>query len=297
MTTTNTNTSPVVAEAIDAISHIATLPEVTIKIIELVEDPSSTAQDLQQIIQNDAALCSRILKVVNSSFYGLPGQVSTVERAIVLLGLNAVKNIAVSASMSTLFRGGRICPVLDARDLWLHAVCTATISKLLADELRLAVADEAFLAGLVHDIGLLVELQYDRARFVKVVNAAAPGTDGFSTESFRDIEREIFNADHQEFGRGLCNKWRFPDIFIQAAGYHHEPLELPAGQRSMACLIHVADRIAGSLDDLYGFRMDIESTDIDSSVLDDIGLTQTQVERVREIAPQHVDDVAALLGG
>lgn len=297
MTATNTQISPVVAEAIDAISHIATLPEVTMKIIELVEDPTSTAQDLQSIIQNDAALCSRILKVVNSSFYGLPGQVSTVERAIVLLGLNAVKNIAVSASMSTLFRGGRICPTLDARDLWLHAVCTATVAKLIADELRLAVADEAFLAGLVHDIGLLVELQYDRAKFVKVVNEAKPNPEGFCTGHFRSIEKEVFGADHQEFGRGLCNKWRFPDIFIQAAGFHHDPLSLPAGQRSMACLIHIADRISASLDELGGFRMDISNTDIDPSVLDEIGLTNEQVQRVIETAPEHVDDVVGLLAG
>jgi HD-like signal output (HDOD) protein len=234
---------------------------------------------------------------VNSSFYGLPGQVSTVERAIVLLGLNAVKNIAVSASMSTLFRGGRICPVLDARDLWLHAVCTATTSKLIADELRLAVADEAFLAGLIHDIGLLVELQFDRARFVKVVTNAKPNADGYCTEHFRTIERDVFGADHQEFGRGLCRKWRFPDIFVQAAGYHHEPLELPAGQRSMACLIYVADRIAASLDDLNGFRMDISSAKIDPSVLDELGLTEEQVEKIRAEAPSYVDDVANLLAG
>ena len=295
MTTTNPATNQVVTEAINAISHIATLPEVTIRIIELVEDPASTAQDLQTIIQNDAALCSRILKVVNSSFYGLPGQVSTVERAIVLLGLNAVKNIAVSASMSTLFRGGRVRPTLDARDLWLHAVCTATTAKLIADELRLAVADEAFLGGLIHDIGLLVELQYDRQRFVQVVTEAQPCADGYCTEHFRTIEKRVFGADHQEFGKGLCAKWRFPDIFIQATGFHHQPLDLPAGQRSMACLIYVADRIAASLDELNGFRMDISSADIDPAVIDELGLTPEQVDSIRERVPEHVDDVANLL--
>ena len=97
--------SAVVEAAIRNISHIATLPEITLRIIELVEDASSTAQDLHKVIQNDPALCSRILKVVNSAFYGLPRQIGSINRAIVLLGLNAVKNIAIAASLTKLFRG------------------------------------------------------------------------------------------------------------------------------------------------------------------------------------------------
>ena len=96
--TTREERSSVVTKAVQGISHIATLPEVTVKIIELVEDPTSTAQDLHKIISNDPALCSRILKVVNSAFYGLPRQIGSINRAIVLLGLNAVKNIAIAAS-------------------------------------------------------------------------------------------------------------------------------------------------------------------------------------------------------
>ncbi|MEN1706028.1 MAG: HDOD domain-containing protein, partial [Planctomycetota bacterium] len=94
---TDVQREQILAEAIGEISHIATLPEITLKIIELVEDPSSTAQDLHNLISIDPALCSRVLKVVNSSFYGLPGQIASINRAIVMLGLNAVKNIAIAA--------------------------------------------------------------------------------------------------------------------------------------------------------------------------------------------------------
>jgi len=99
-----------IADAVNSISHIATLPEITLKIIELVENPRSTAQDLNKLISNDPALVSRILKVVNSAFYGLPGQIGSINRAIVLLGLNAVKNIVIAASLTKLFRGGRVSP-------------------------------------------------------------------------------------------------------------------------------------------------------------------------------------------
>src|SRR5690606_32325129 len=110
-----------IANAIREISHIATLPEITLKIVSLVEDPKSTAQDLHKVISNDPALCARILKVVNSAFYGLPGQIGSINRAIVLLGLNAVKNIAIAASLAKLFRGGALTPTFAARDLWAHS--------------------------------------------------------------------------------------------------------------------------------------------------------------------------------
>src|SRR6187549_3386357 len=145
-----------VNSAIREISHIATLPEITLKIIQLVESPTSTAQDLHKVINNDPALCSRILKVVNSAFYGLPGQIGSINRAIVLLGLNAVKNIAIAASLAKLFRGGDLTPNFSAKSLWTHSVITAATAKMLSDRIGLSVSDEAFLSGLMHDIGIMV---------------------------------------------------------------------------------------------------------------------------------------------
>ncbi|MBL8991041.1 MAG: HDOD domain-containing protein, partial [Phycisphaerae bacterium] len=158
------------AAAIREISHIATLPEVTLKIIRLVEDPSSTAQDLHQVIAKDPALSTRILKVVNSAFYGLPGQIGSINRAIVLLGLNAVKNIAIAASLAKLFKGGQLTPSFSAKDLWSHAAATAAATKMIADKLRIGLSDEAFLAGLIHDVGLMVMMQYDRNKLIEVLD-------------------------------------------------------------------------------------------------------------------------------
>src|SRR5438128_1513997 len=98
-----------VMEIVKKVSTIATLPEVTNKIISTIEDPKSTATKLHQIVSHDPALVTRILKIVNSAFYGLPGQIGSVERAIVLLGLNAIKNIAVAASIGQLFRTAKLC--------------------------------------------------------------------------------------------------------------------------------------------------------------------------------------------
>src|ERR1700679_1909400 len=109
-------------EVVKKVSALATLPEVTSRIIQTVEDPRSTAAKLHDIVTHDPALVTRILKVVNSAFYGLPGHKGSVERAIVLLGLNAVKNIAVAASIGQLFRTSKVCPDFSARDLWTHCI-------------------------------------------------------------------------------------------------------------------------------------------------------------------------------
>ncbi len=282
----------IVTEAIKQISHIATLPEITVKIIELVEDPTSTAQDLNNVISNDPALCSRILKVVNSSFYGLPGQIGSINRAIVLLGLNAVKNIAISASMAKLFRGGQLCDKFNARDLWMHAIATAAASKMIADKLKMGVGDEAFLAGLTHDIGMMVEMQFDRTKLAEVVNQITV-TDGVPDRDMREIERELFGADHQAFGKALCERWKFPEAFAQVSGFHHNPLDLPTGSRSMACLVHVADHLAAALPD--AFRLDLPSLEIDGSVLDEIRLSREALADIRSRLEEEVEDVAGML--
>src|SRR4028119_2292080 len=148
-----------VHEAVRNVTTIATLPEVTAKIIATVEDPRSSAQALHKIVSHDPALVTRILKVVNSAFYGLPGQIGSIERAIVLLGLNAIKNLAVAASLGQMFRGGQLCEGFAPKDLWTHCIAVGVAARDLARQMKLPVADEAFLAGMIHDMGILISMQ------------------------------------------------------------------------------------------------------------------------------------------
>lgn len=282
-----------VAGAVREISHIATLPEITLKIIELVESPSSTAQDLHKVIANDPALCSRILKVVNSAFYGLPGQIGSINRAIVLLGLNAVKNIAIAASLAKLFRGGSLTPNFSAKDLWSHSIATAAASKLIADQVKLGLADECFLAGLIHDLGIIVEIQYDRHRLIDVLGRVAPDASGVPTQDMLMIEEEIFGATHQDFGFGLCEKWKFPRTFVNVCGFHHRPLELPTEARTIVSIVSIADRLAGGID--KGFRLDLTSLEIPADVMDDIKLSSEGLDAVRARLPEQLDVVNAML--
>ena len=283
-----------VQTAIREISHIATLPEVTLKIVELVEAPSSPAQALHNVIANDPALSSRILKVVNSSFYGLPGQIGSINRAIVMLGLNAVKNIAIAASLAKLFRGGDLSHGFSARSVWEHAVACGAITKMVADTAKVGFSDEAFLGGLMHNIGLMVEMQFDRNKLIEVVQSLGVNGEGAPANDMRDVEAKFFGADHQDFGKGLCEKWKFPNNFSLVTGYHHNPMEAPADGRRLPAMVYVADRLVGSIDGQ--FRLDLPNLEIDPAVLDVLGLSETGLHSIRERVDEEITAAAGLLG-
>jgi HD-like signal output (HDOD) protein len=281
-------TEATVQSAIQEISHIATLPEVTMKIIQLVEDPDSTAQDLNKVISNDPALGARILKVVNSAFYGLPGQIGSINRAIVLLGLNAVKNIAIAASLAKLFRGGKICPNFDARELWTHSIAGATATRLLSDRMGLGLPDEAFLAGLIHDIGVMVEIQARRPKFIEIMERL----DADDSVTLRAAEAEVLGATHEQFGSALCKAWKFPANFAYVTGFHHRPMDAPEKNRTLTGLVHLADVIVRRLE--IGFIRGTETDQVDPALLAALNLTQEQVDAVADALPQAMEEAKTI---
>lgn len=279
----------VVTSAIREISHIATLPEITLRIIELVEDPSSTAQDLHEVISNDPALCSRILKVVNSSFYGLPGQIASINRAIVMLGLNAVKNIAIAASLAKLFRGGELTKSFSAKDLWEHSNAVAVASKMIADKLGLGLSDEAYLAGLIHDIGIMVEMQFDRTKLIEAVETTAPDAEGVPTIGLLEVEERVFGATHQDFGAALCEKWKFPQTFALVTGHHHDPSAVPPESRKIVSIVHIAERIAAQA--TGGFQLDLPDTSFPKAVCEELGLSIENAEEIRDNLVEAIESI------
>jgi HD-like signal output (HDOD) protein len=193
-----------------------------------------------------------------------------------------------------LFRGGDLCPRFSARDLWIHSMAAGAGSKLICDQLKLGLPDEAFLAGLIHDIGLMVQMQALREKLVRVFEEMKFASDGAPLNNMRDIELSIIGADHCAFGAGLCETWKFPKSFSYVAGHHHDPLSLPSGNRMLTSVVYLSDRLAAQLG--YGFRGDIQSTDVDSAVLAELGMTHPQLESIRMSLPKIFDEVQATFG-
>ena len=267
--------------------EIATLPEITLRIIQIVQDPKSTAHDLHKIVANDPALSSRVLRVVNSAFYGLPGQIGSIDRAIMLLGLNAVKNIAIAASLSKMFKTATTCDALTGKDLWMHSVAVGATNKLITGAMGLALPDEAFLAGLIHDLGLVAVMQSQGQKLPEIVARVKAGM------SWRQAEQEVLGADHQAIGMALTTRWKFPRSFQYVAGYHHEPTVLAKENRLLTMVTHVSDKLAAQGG--FGQALMVEKAGaLDGAVLGEIGLSEGQVEDIRGQIEAELEVVRAL---
>lgn len=278
---TNTETDKFIASAIANLGEIATLPEVTVKIIQIVENPKSTARDLHEVIKNDPALSTRLLKVVNSAFYGLPGQIASVDRAIVLLGLSAVKNIAIAASMTQMFNAGRGVEGFSGTEIWRHSLAVAVGCRLLSAAQGHPPVEESFLAGLIHDLGLLVERQVFPQKIGEVI--ARHASDG---GAFCDLEKEMIGADHGAFGMALAQKWRFPMNLCMAIGYHHRPMDLAPVNRHLSVLVRVADVMACKSG--IGFCATAANEDYEEELLTLLKLDQAAVDEASAKLPEQV---------
>jgi len=290
--TTQTLADPpsIVRRAMSLVTDIATLPEVTVKIIGIVEDPRSTARDLHDIIKTDPALSARLLKVVNSAFYGLPGQIATIDRAIVLLGLSTVKNIAIAASIGRLFTGERISESFTGRDIWRHSVAVAVLTRQIYRQAfaHQPDADEAFLAGLIHDLGLLVIRQAFPEQLAQVIDTCAK-----EGGSFCAIEERILGANHQLFGQQLAAKWKFPNRLRTVLGYHHMAESLAPEHRVMPAIIQIADTIAAQ--ERLGFPLTAANQAITPEQLAAIDLAPEALEEFRAALAENVASAEATL--
>jgi putative nucleotidyltransferase with HDIG domain len=267
-----------VAQAVRRVTSIATLPEVTAQIIRIVEDPRSSAAQLHRVVTHDPALVTRMLKVVNSAFYGLPGQIASVERAIVLLGLNAVKNIAIAASLGQLFRNAKMCEGFTAKDLWTHCVAVAVAAREMARQMRLQIVDEAFLAGIIHDIGILVELQTSPEQLRLVCERVKAGESDFCA-----VERELGGVDHQALGAGLAEAWKFPHSCQLVAGHHHQPMGLGEDDRLLAGLVYIADTVCCQAE--KGFCLTARSQVLDD-ITSDLKIDAGLIKHIQQNLPE-----------
>ena len=203
------------------IGDLPSLPHVVMQIIRLVEDPTTSAAQVSQAIGNDQALVSKVLRLSNSAYYGFPYQISTVAHATVILGFRAVKTLVISAFASAWFdeKGDAI----DRQALWKHSVGCAVASRLLAPRAGWADAEEAFTAGLLHDIGRVMLDRYAHRQLGQSVEMSR------ATEMpLREAELSVLGFTHSELGQWVMEQWKLPMTLCVAIGHHHNPKSAPA---------------------------------------------------------------------
>ena len=279
-----------VAAALGKLSNLAMLPEIAVRVIRLAEDPNVSMSQMADLISTSPELCVRILRVVNSAFYGIAGEVRTIQRATTLMGLESVKNVTIAASLTRLFHGRPLSPTFSPRDLWTHSLAVAAATRVLAVRSKSGAVEEAFLAGMVHDVGLIAELQLDRQKLATVLARMEDD----KVADLLAVEESTFGATHQDFGAGLLRAWKLPRIFALAAGWHHRPFELPLSERALPVMVHVGDRLVATC--TPGLLLDDASTEISEAALDSVRLTRAQMDDILVCLPQALAEITSALG-
>ncbi len=219
------STSSKIKKITESIISLPTLPTVVTKMIQLVDNPKTSASSLARLIYTDQALTARILKLANSAYYGFPREISTVNMAIVVLGFNTVKEMGLSLSVFEFFKDGTGDSVFDISRFWEHSLGCGSASRMLARRLNYHLTGEAFVAGLLHDIGKIILRQYLPKEFLVVIDRVNQQKADLDL-----VEMEIVGATHAQIGAWLAEKWNLPRIIVDAIAYHHAPWDAKEDQ-------------------------------------------------------------------
>jgi len=217
-----------IEDAFEVAGKLPTLPGIAVKILDVVKRDNSDFKEIADIISSDPPLSAEVLKTVNSPLYNLPSKVSTVPRAVSMLGINAVKNLALSFSLMKSNNDGSKSG-FDYTAFWKNSLIAALTSKLLAQKINPDAAEDAFFVGLLHDIGILSIVQCLPKQYSLVLQEMAQNPCGF-----HEAETLIFGFDHAEVGEYFTRKWGFPEIFSGPIRYHHYPDKLNDKETELA---------------------------------------------------------------
>ncbi len=199
-------------------SELTSLPEIFIRVSELLDDENSASAQIGKVVETDPSLTSRILKMVNSAYYGFPHNVASISQAISILGRDRIRQILIGAVLGGVF-GHMKNNVFFMEDYWHHSVKTAILSRLLCKQSDISEkAEVLFTAGLLHQIGRLILVQ-------KLPELSAQVQQALDTEEgdIYQIEKRIFGYTHCEVGGAFITQWGLPEILAQITLYHHTP--------------------------------------------------------------------------
>jgi putative nucleotidyltransferase with HDIG domain len=223
------------------VGEIPTLPVIYQELFRKMQDPDIGVPEVAEIISMDQALAAKVLHLVNSAFYGYSKQIKTISRAVVILGFRAVRSAALAVSVFDYFGDEQSSSQVDMRKFWEHSVVVAAISKILAEVQVREQQEEAFIVGLLHDTGKLIEKRYFPDDFDEACAAATE-----QHLSWYECEKQLFNLNHAGIGGTLFRAWDFPPGVVEVVRHHHTP-EAAMTHAQLASLVHVADWAAYEL--------------------------------------------------
>ena len=270
---------------IQSIIQLPALPAIAIEIINMVEDPRTSASMLGRVISKDQVLTAKVLKIANSPFYGFSRKIATIDFAIIVLGFDTLKEVVMSVSLiSSLSK--KLTREFNSRQFWDHSIACGVIARALARNHGYRVIGEVFIAGLLHDIGILIINQYLFNEYKEIVKLIKQ-----EKISLEDAEMRVLGVTHGEIGSWLAEKWNFPGQLVDTIAYHHHPIQSEQ-YREIVSIIHMADVLCQKLDNGY-FELE-KDINLDTQGegmlnLQDFNLTEDFVNNYRQIFEEEIE--------
>lgn len=220
--------------------RLSSLPEVYFRINDVMNDPNSSFGDIANVISSDVSLSARLMKIVNSAFYGFPEKIETITHAVAIVGTRQLHDLALSTTILSSFKG---VPEkhINMNSFWRHSITCAIAARLIAIHNREPNPERLFLAGILHDIGRLILLE-------NLPDEAGKIMERFAKEDklLHQLERDTLGFDHADIGAALMKTWNLPESLMEIIAFHHDPLGA-SNFAYEASIIHLADILAKSM--------------------------------------------------
>lgn len=273
------------------VRSIFSLPEIVLRINEILNSPNPTNAELEEVIIHDPALTANILKIVNSAYFGFPSKIDTVSRAITLIGLLELRNLAVATSVTTRFKGIP-ADLVDMDVFWYHSITSGVLAKLLAKHFKCDKFERFFIAGLLSRIGKLIFFTQYPAQSADILRLKDHGDDVMTA-----AEEDIFGFSYAEVGAELFKQWKLPPEIWQMILFQLDPLSVAKEFRADACLLHVAVKIACSVEPCAKYDYDFEEFEpsFKPEVLDYLELTPNTIHHIMDEAVLQAFEIMSVI--
>lgn len=266
--------------------EVASLPEICLRVNEMVDNPRYSASDIGRIIGTDPGLTARLLKIVNSPFYNFPSKIDTVSRAITVIGVRELRDLVLATTVAKLF-AGLPNELISMDAFWRHSTYCAVIARTLAARNRELNIERFFISGLLHDIGSI--LMY---RKIPELSREALLRASHNDEPLEEAEKTVIGFTHAEVGAELMQQWRLPNNIIMAVRCHHCPGKAEGGEKE-AAVVHLANLMANAV---YGQSPEpTVLSPLETSAWDMLDVTAEDIEPTIADADQQFNEIFSLI--
>ena len=263
------------------IEKIPSLSTTVTKVLEICNNPCASANDLNRLISYDPVLTGQLLKLINSAYYGLPNRITSLTRAIIMLGINTVKNLVLATSILAGCKSVSGCRQMSINDFWMHSLCVGVLSKLAAAQCRVSgnEKEEYFVAGLLHDVGKLPIMACFPKQYSSILEVAIN-----QQISLLEVENANIGFNHCQVGVLIASKWKLNSAVLNAIRNHHLPIT------SESHLVNCVN-IANQLTNLIQLKTDINKSELQTLLLAYAKKLEASVDSILNLILQMDDEV------